>query len=137
MQLTRHSSMQPLAFLYEQMPDFPVWVRRLTPGQVEQLAAIIGKWDRCVHETSQHISPLEQTEKREITRAIDLCRGDVVAAAKALGIGKTTMYRKLKGWGHSLKDYRLKHQAEALARLKPANAAVETRTKIHGIGSVS
>lgn len=136
MQLTRHSSMQPLAFLYEHMPDLPVWIRRLTPGQVEQLAAVIGKWDRSVHETSQRISPLEEVEKREITRAIDLCNGDVVAAAKALGIGKTTMYRKLKRWGYSLKDYRLKHQAEALGRLKPAKAALEPGTKLHSIGSV-
>lgn len=38
--------------------------------------------------------------KREATlAAIAECHGDHIAAAKALGIGKTTIYRKTAEWG--------------------------------------
>lgn len=41
---------------------------------------------------------LDQIELRAITRAIDIT-GDVQAAAKLLGIGKTSLYRKLRANG--------------------------------------
>jgi DNA-binding NtrC family response regulator len=31
--------------------------------------------------------------------AIEYCNGNVVQAAKELGIGKTTLYKKLREWG--------------------------------------
>ncbi len=42
------------------------------------------------------ITPLAELEKREILRALEYTKGDRVAAANLLGIGRTTLYRKLK-----------------------------------------
>ncbi len=44
------------------------------------------------------IHPLWQVEKNAILEAIEYCNGSVVQAAKLLGIGKTTLYRKLQQW---------------------------------------
>ena len=45
------------------------------------------------------VTPLAETEKREILKAIRIFDGDKLKAAKVLGIGKTTLYRKLKEYG--------------------------------------
>ena len=45
------------------------------------------------------IAPLADMEKRAILHAIALLDGDKLEAAKQLGIGKTTLYRKLKEYG--------------------------------------
>jgi len=42
------------------------------------------------------IAPLEEIERRAIFRALRETAGDKLAAARLLGIGKTTLYRKLK-----------------------------------------
>lgn len=47
----------------------------------------------------ESIPTLAAAEKQLILWAIAKCDGDRVAAAKALGIGKTTLYRKLKEYG--------------------------------------
>jgi two-component system response regulator HydG len=45
------------------------------------------------------ITPLLSLEKEAILRAIDQLHGDKLEAARLLGIGKTTLYRKLKEYG--------------------------------------
>ena len=45
---------------------------------------------------SEEIIPLAVRERDEIYRAIQVTNGDKLAAARLLGIGKTTLYRKLK-----------------------------------------
>ena len=45
---------------------------------------------------SDDIVPLEELERRAIFRALRETSGDKLAAARLLGIGKTTLYRKLK-----------------------------------------
>lgn len=45
------------------------------------------------------ITPLAELEKNAILRAIKLLQGDKLEAARKLGIGKTTLYRKLKEYG--------------------------------------
>lgn len=40
--------------------------------------------------------PLEELERRAILRALRESAGDKLAAARLLGIGKTTLYRRLK-----------------------------------------
>ena len=45
------------------------------------------------------IVPLSELEKRAIMQAIEQVHGDKLAAARQLGIGKTTLYRKLKEYG--------------------------------------
>jgi transcriptional regulator of acetoin/glycerol metabolism len=42
------------------------------------------------------IVSLEQAKKAAILAAIEVSNGDVLLAAKRLGIGKTTLYNKLK-----------------------------------------
>jgi len=107
-------TMQALAFIYDHMRDFPSWVQRLTPRQVEQLAGILGRWQESPGQQGP-VQPLQDIEKREFTRALLACRGDVSEAAKALGIGKTTLYRRLKQWGYSPSSWRVFLQAAALA----------------------
>lgn len=47
-------------------------------------------------EQGESILPLIELEKREILKAMRITRGDRGAAAHLLGIGRTTLYRKLK-----------------------------------------
>jgi two-component system response regulator HydG len=42
------------------------------------------------------IVPIAELEKQAILRTIDQLKGDKLLAARLLGIGKTTLYRKLK-----------------------------------------
>jgi len=44
------------------------------------------------------VEPLWLTEKKAIERAIALCRGNIVAAAKQLKINPSTIYRKRSSW---------------------------------------
>ena len=43
--------------------------------------------------------PLAELEKQAIIGALKQLHGDKLLAAKMLGIGKTTLYRKLKEYG--------------------------------------
>ncbi|MCI0356246.1 MAG: sigma-54 dependent transcriptional regulator [Acidobacteria bacterium] len=45
------------------------------------------------------IAPLKELEKEAILAAVRKLHGDKLRAARLLGIGKTTLYRKLKGYG--------------------------------------
>lgn len=45
---------------------------------------------------SSPIVPLAELERREIMRALEYTKGDRVMAANLLGIGRTTLYRKLR-----------------------------------------
>jgi DNA-binding NtrC family response regulator len=107
--------MHALAYLYDHVSDLPLWMRQLTPGQLQGLANVMLLWHGTIAENT-HIQPLKEMEKRYITRAISLCQGDVLKAAQALQVGKTTLYRKLKEWGYSTKDRILIYQASVLAR---------------------
>jgi len=53
-----------------------------------------GSSERLPH--SDELLPLEELERRAILRALQEANGDKLAAARLLGIGKTTLYRKLK-----------------------------------------
>ncbi len=48
---------------------------------------------------SQTIMPIADLEKHAILKAIEQLHGDKLEAARLLGIGKTTLYRKLKEYG--------------------------------------
>ena len=111
--------MRALAFIYDNLDNFPAWIQRLAPGQLIQLAKILSDW-AASDLSSSRISPLEETQKREVIRSVVSCQGDLRAAAKALGIGKTTIYRLLHRWGISRADWRLVVQARVLADAIPA-----------------
>ena len=106
--------MRALSFVYDNLDNFPSWIRKLAPGQIMQLAKILNDWAMW-DLGSGRISPLRETQKREVIRAVIACQGDLRAAAEALGIGKTTIYRLLHSWGLSRTDWRLVVQARVLA----------------------
>jgi regulatory Fis family protein len=103
-----------LAFLYDHQSEFPAWLRRLTHRQVVDIANLMIAW----HSTSggKGIVPIEEVEQREVIRAITLYGGDVTKAARALKMGKSTIYTKLRRWGYSIENRLLIHQASALAQ---------------------
>jgi DNA-binding NtrC family response regulator len=49
--------------------------------------------------SSDAVVPLAELEKRAILQAIEVTKGDRSFAADLLGIGRTTLYRKLKSYG--------------------------------------
>jgi two-component system response regulator HydG len=52
-----------------------------------------------VSSAETRILPMLEIEKQTILGAIAQLNGDKLMAAKLLGIGKTTLYRKLKEYG--------------------------------------
>ena len=48
-------------------------------------------------------------------RAVVMCEGNILKAAKLLKIGKTTVYRKLMQWGYSVQNRVLIEQPSALS----------------------
>ncbi len=52
--------------------------------------------------TENRILRLDEVEKQAILGAIAALDGDKLMAARLLGIGKTTLYRKLKEYGAEL-----------------------------------
>ena len=106
--------MRALAFIYDNLGSFPVWVQKLAPRQLTQLATILNLW-LTADSPANRIIPLQDIEKREVIRAVIACQGDLRAAAEALGIGKTTIYRLLHKWGITKADWRLFVQACSLA----------------------
>jgi len=78
----------------------------LTSGptiHVADLPTSIQNWKELTHTTapdpSRGIIPLPEMEKQAILNAIERLHGDKLEAARLLGIGKTTLYRKLKEYG--------------------------------------
>jgi len=65
--------------------------------------------ERISHMTDELV-PLEEMERRAIFRALQEAGGDKLAAARLLGIGKTTLYRKLKQYDAESQF----HQADAV-----------------------
>lgn len=108
--------MHAVAFLYDHLRDLSTWVRRLTPGQLDDIADMMIAWYHTMGE-GEAIVALEELEKREIARAVTLCNGDVRKAADLLKISKTTLYRKLRDWGYSAQNRVLIYQASALAEM--------------------
>ena len=124
------SYMQALAFLYDNLSRLPIWVQRLTPGQMEQLAQVLNRW-QVNGGGLDKVQPLAEIERREVMRALALCKGDICAAAKELRIGKTTLYRRLKEWGFTSANWQAISQASALATVSPRGArSVGSRTSV-------
>jgi DNA-binding NtrC family response regulator len=46
------------------------------------------------------VLPLQEVERRAIEQALTYTHGDRTTAAHLLGIGRTTLYRKLKEYGY-------------------------------------
>jgi regulatory Fis family protein len=91
------AQLDSLAFLYDHLGQLPHWLRGLTYGRLVDIAKLMTGW----HSASggQGIVPIEEVEQREIIRALTLCRGDVIKAARALKMGKTTIHKEGKAAG--------------------------------------
>jgi two-component system response regulator HydG len=72
-----------------QIGDLPTALRNLANEEYPTLESA----------QSHGILPLAEMEKRAIIQAIEQLHGDKLEAARRLGIGKTTLYRKLKEYG--------------------------------------
>lgn len=86
--------------------DLPSTVQNnLLARNMQAMSAAVGSTARTT-ETAQEsfspILPLAEVERREILRALEYTKGDRVAAAALLGIGRTTLYRKLKEYKVSI-----------------------------------
>lgn len=123
--------MDALAYLYDNARDLPNWFQRLTPVQMQQLAGVLSAWEAKAHAGAVH--PLDEVERREFTHALIVFKGDACAAAKALGVGKTTFYRKMKSWGFRSSNWRLIYQAAALTSpfRVSAQSAGRARHRLH------
>ena len=108
-----HARMSALAYLYDHLDHLPVWLRKLTPGQLEDVADVMIQWQ--LPNQSHRILPMEEIERREVLRAVALSSANVIKAAEALKIGRTTIYRKLRQWGYTIPNRGLLAQAAALA----------------------
>jgi transcriptional regulator of acetoin/glycerol metabolism len=108
--------MSALAFLYDHAQDLPTWLGRLTARQLKDIAGVMIQWQTAAD--NQGILPMEEIEKREVLRAVVMCEGSIVKAAKLLKMGKTTLYRKLMQWGYSVQNRMLIEQAPALSGTK-------------------
>jgi DNA-binding NtrC family response regulator len=60
------------------------------------LAAAVGKKAEAIKPNDPPVLPLHEVEKRAIQQALQWAKGDRGVAAMMLGIGRTTLYRKLK-----------------------------------------
>ena len=65
------------------------------PGELLSMAAAVSKSGS----QPAGITPLPEMERRAIRDALDYTKGDRTTAAALLGIGRTTLYRKLKEYG--------------------------------------
>jgi DNA-binding NtrC family response regulator len=63
------------------------------------LISLPGGSDAVGPAADREVPSLEQLERRAILKALEETGGDRLRAAKLLGIGKTTIYRKLKEYG--------------------------------------
>ncbi len=73
---------------------------RIEAGKFGQLRMAAAAQAPGVETAPHSVVPLHEMEKRAIIEALEYTKGDRVMAAHLLGIGRTTLYRKLK-------DYRL------------------------------
>jgi DNA-binding NtrC family response regulator len=73
--------------------NLPTQLQNLALACLHQTKSAVRKNDAAPEEG---IVPLAIRERNEIFRAIQVTNGDKLMAAKLLGIGKTTLYRKLK-----------------------------------------
>ena len=64
--------------------------------QAESLPSFLSSASGADGRPASEILPLEETERRALAHALHLSAGNVTRAARALGVNRATMYRKLK-----------------------------------------
>jgi transcriptional regulator of acetoin/glycerol metabolism len=76
-----------------QLGNLPTQLQNLAIARLHEAKSAVRKNGAAPEEG---IVPLALRERNEILHAIQVTNGDKLMAAKLLGIGKTTLYRKLK-----------------------------------------
>ncbi len=71
------------------------------PRQDAAIPSGVSQPESASTNTNEGVLPLMEVERRAILNALTHTRGDRTTAAQLLGIGRTTLYRKLKSYGVS------------------------------------
>src|SRR5664279_4307380 len=81
------------------MGDLPTQLQEFRLQVSRTRTAVIGAPAELPEEHEPEVTPLAEMEKQAILTTIRQLHGDKLMAARLLGIGKTTLYRKLKEYG--------------------------------------
>ena len=81
------------------MGDLPTQLQEFRLQVSRTRTAVIGAPAESPEEHELEVTPLAEMEKQAILTTIRQLHGDKLMAARLLGIGKTTLYRKLKEYG--------------------------------------
>lgn len=100
------------------------------PGNIRELEAVLGRAvvqagfsgvikpvhlpnyiqypEKCSEDelAKRDIRPIDELESEAILRAAEACRGNASEMARLLGVGRTTLWRRMKAIGVSLDDFR-------------------------------
>jgi DNA-binding NtrC family response regulator len=88
------------------MADFPTQLQNFQRHAEAREQAIVSQQESAGRADSgiQQVVSIAEMEKQAILNTIQQLKGDKLMAAKLLGIGKTTLYRKLKEYGISAQE---------------------------------
>jgi len=75
--------------------DLSAYVR----GHGHEVAAAVDLGTALAHGSEAELLPLRDVERRHVALALERCHGNLSEAARALGIGRTTLYRKIERYG--------------------------------------
>ncbi len=81
------------------LSDLPSQLQEFRGQRVIQMSAAAENGKRAPVLVMERIVPIAEMERRMILLTVEQVQGDKLQAAKLLGIGKTTLYRKLKEYG--------------------------------------
>jgi len=85
---------KPVPVVQKEILEVPV-MREFT-GPVDRPCLLCALNQTTPSSANSELPTIEQMERSLIEAALDRCQGDRLKAAAMLGIGKTTIYRKLK-----------------------------------------
>ncbi|HEX5037688.1 MAG TPA: sigma-54 dependent transcriptional regulator [bacterium] len=89
------NNIERIVVLHEDSRVKPSFLPRFIVNTEKKAELESSEWDQGF----QKILPLKTVEQYAIESAIKRCMGDVLTAAKKLGIGQATLYRKIKKYG--------------------------------------
>ena len=81
------------------LSDLPTQLQEFRGQRVVEVATPRMDGARTPVLVMERIVPIAEMERRMILLTLEQMQGDKMMAAKLLGIGKTTLYRKLKEYG--------------------------------------